>query len=123
MSGSSIWCVKRELPRDRPFPAIAVREQALLVVVKLLGCLSRELVIRSQYDSVNGAGFLAEAAVDAFHHINVEAGGLARAVVTPRSGLDGDGLCTANRLAKFAGDTALLPIRIAPQRKLAAKAG
>jgi hypothetical protein len=37
-----------------------------LVVVEFLGCLSGELEIRSQDDSVNRAGFLAEAAVDAF---------------------------------------------------------
>jgi hypothetical protein len=80
LAGLSIRCVERDVPRDRPLPAIAIREQAFLVVVELLGCLSRELEIRSQHDGVNRAGFLAEAAVDAFHHIDVEAGGPARAV-------------------------------------------
>src|SRR4249920_1118667 len=123
LAGLSIRCVERDVPRDRPLPAIAIREQAFLVVVELLGCLSRELEIRSQHDGVNRAGFLAEAAVDAFHHIDVEAGGPARAVMTPRPGLDGDGLRRADCLTQLAGDAALLPVWITPQRKLAAKAG
>jgi hypothetical protein len=62
---------------------------------------------------------VAEAAVDALHHIDVEAGGQTRTVVAPRPRLDGDGLCRADRLAQFAGDAALLSIA----DKLAAKAG
>src|SRR6478736_4164177 len=120
---SSIGRVERDVPRDCPLPAVAVREQAFLVVIELLGCLGRELDVWSQDDGVNRAGLLAEATVDAFHHIDVEAGGPPRAVVAPRPRLDGDGLCRADRLAQLAGDAALLPIRIAPQRKLAAKAG
>jgi hypothetical protein len=123
MAGSSIGRVERDVPRDSPLPAVAVREQAFFVVVKLLRCLSRELEIRSQYDGVDRAGFLAEAAVDAFHHIDVEAGGPACAVVAPGPSLDGDRLCRADCLAQLAGYAALLPVRIAPQRKLAAKAG
>src|SRR6187549_2161822 len=98
MAGSSIGRVERDVPRDSPLPAVAVREQAFFVVVKLLRCLSRELEIRSEYDGVHRAGFLAEAAVDAFHHIDVEAGGPARTIVTPRPGLDSDGLCRADCL-------------------------
>src|SRR6476620_11529768 len=119
----SVGGVERDVPRDRPLPAVAVREETFLVVVELLGCLSRELDVWSQDDGVNRAGLLAEAAVDAFHHIDVEAGGPTSAVVAPLPRLDGDGLCRANRLAQLAGDATLLPIRIAPQRKLAAKAG
>ena len=66
LAGLSIWRVERDVPRDRPLPAVTVREQAFLVVVELLGCLGRELDIWSQDDGVDGAGFLAEAAVDAF---------------------------------------------------------
>ena len=97
--GSPIGGVERDVPSDRALPAVAVREQALLVVVELLGCLGRELDVRSQDDSVNGAGLLAEAAVDAFHHIDVEAGGPPRAVIATRPRLDGDGLCRADCLA------------------------
>ena len=123
LAGSSIGRVERDIPCDRPLPAVAVREQAFLVVVELLGCLGRELKVRSQDDGVDGAGLLAEAAVDAFHHVDVEAGGPPRAVVAPWPRLDGDGLRRADRLAQLAGDAALLSVRIAPQRKLAAKAG
>src|SRR6476469_7593949 len=119
----SIGCVERDILGDRFLPAVAVREQAFLVVVELLGCLGGELDVWSKDDGVDWAGLLAEAAVDAFHHIDVEAGGPPRAVVAPRLRLDGDGLCRADRLAQLAGDAALLPIRIAPQRKLTAKAG
>src|SRR3990170_219146 len=118
LTGSSIWGVERDILSDRPLPAVAVREQAFLVVVEFLGCLGRELEVRSQDDGVDRAGLLAKAAVDAFHHVDVEAGGPPRAVVAPRSRLDGDGLSRADRLAQLAGDAALLPARIAPQRKL-----
>src|SRR5665811_873113 len=123
LTGSPIGRIERDVPRNRPLPAVAIREQAFLVVVELLGCLGRELEVWSQDDGVDRAGLLAKAAVDAFHHVDVEAGGPPRAVVAPRPRLDGDGLGRADRLAKLAGDAALLPVRIAPQCKLAAKAG
>ena len=88
--GSPIGGVERDVPRDRALPAVAVREQALLVVVELLGSLGRELDVRSQDDSVNGAGLLAEAAVDAFHHIDVEAGGPPRAHGDARQSIRAD---------------------------------
>ena len=116
-AGLSIGCVERDILGDRPLPAVAVREEAFLVVVELLGCLSRELEIRSQDDGVNRAGLLTEAAVDAFHHIDVEAGGPACAVVAPGPSLDGDRLCRADCLAQLAGYAALLPVRIAPQHR------
>src|SRR5258708_3883068 len=83
-AGSSIRRVERDTLCDRPLPAVAVREQAFLVVVELLGCLGRELEVRSQDDGIDGAGLLAEAAVDAFHHVDVEAGG------PPRDGERGE---------------------------------
>src|SRR5258708_13535949 len=104
LAGSSIGCVEREVLRDLPLPAVAVREQAFLVVVEFLGCLGRELQVRSQDDGIDGAGLLAEAAVDAFHHVDVEAGGPPRAVVAPRPRLDGDGLRRADRLPHLSTD-------------------
>src|ERR1700732_5281858 len=112
LPGSSVGRVERDVLPDRPLPAVAVREQAFLVVVELLACLGRELEVRSQDDGVDRAGLLAEAAVDAFHHVDVVAGGPPRAVVAPRPSLDGDGLGRADRLAQLAGDAALLPIRM-----------
>ena len=123
LAGSSIGRVERDILCDLSLPAVPVREQAFLVVVELLGCLGRELEVWSQDDGVDGAGLLAEAAVDAFHHVDVEAGGPPRAVVAPRPRLDGDGLRRADRLAQLAGDATLLSVGVAPQRKLPAKAG
>src|SRR5680860_644530 len=92
-AGSSIGRVERDTLCDFPFPAVAVREQACLVVVELLGCLGRELEVRSQDDGVDRAGLLAETAIDAFHHVDVEAGGPPRAVVAPWTRRDRDSLC------------------------------
>ena len=55
--------------------------------------------------------------------IDVEADGPARAVVTSRPCLNGDGLRRADRLAQLTRDATLLSIRITTQRKLAAKTG
>src|SRR6185437_263798 len=46
----------------------------------------------------------------------------ARAVVAARAGLDRDRLRRADRLAQLAGDAALLAVRVAAQRMLAAEA-
>ena len=53
-----------------------------------------------------------EAAVDAFGHVDVIAGGAAAAVLA-RFGVDGNGLRRADRLAQFAGDAAFFTVRIA----------
>src|SRR3712207_7357686 len=52
-----------------------------------------------------------------FHHIDVVACGAAAAVLA-RLGFDGDRQRRADRLAKLAGDAALLAVRIAAQRML-----
>ena len=95
---------------------------SLLVVVEFLAGLGRELEIRPLDDRVDRAGFLAEAAIDALHHVDVVAHRAARAVVAARAGFDGDRLGRADRLAQLAGDAALLAVRIAAQRMLAAEA-
>src|SRR5712671_3226174 len=119
---SPVRRVEGEVLGDLAFPAVAVRDQALLVVIELFARLGRELEIRAFHDGVDRAGLLAHAAIDAFHHVDVVAGGAARAVVAARTGLDGDGLGRADRLAQLAGDAALLAVRIAAQRMLAAEA-
>src|SRR5207302_3315271 len=118
----SIRRVERHVLRDLAFPAVAVREQALLVVIKLLARLGRELEVRAFHDGVDRAGFLAQPAIDALHHVDVVARRAARAVVAARAGLDGDRLRRADRLAQLARDAALLAVRIAAQRMLAAEA-
>src|SRR5690349_19533568 len=123
LTPSAVRRVERQVLGDLALPAVAVREQALLVVIKLLARLGGELEIRPFDDGVDWAGFLAEAAIDAFHHVDVVTGGATRAVVAARSGLDGDGLRRADRLAQLAGDAALLAVRVAPERMLAAEPG
>src|SRR6202012_1347058 len=101
---------------DLAFPAVAVGEQALLVVVELLAALGGELEVRALDDGIDRAGLLAHAAIDAFDHVDVVAGG------APRAAVDGDRLRGADRLAQLAGDAALLAVGIAAQRVLAAEA-
>src|SRR4029079_119469 len=104
--------VERDVLGNLALPAVAVREQAFLVVVELLARLGGEFEIRALDDGVDRTGLLAQAAVDALHHIDVVARGAAGTVVAARAGLDRDRLCRANRFAQLAGDAALLAIGI-----------
>src|SRR6201999_4354224 len=101
--------------------AVAVIQQLGLVVIELLAGLHGIFQVRPLDDGVHRAGLLAQAAVDAFHHVDVVAGGAA-AAVGAGLGLDGDGLGWADRLAQLAGDAALLAVGIAAQGMLAAEA-
>src|SRR6266446_3272589 len=111
-SRSPIRRVEREVSGDFGFPAIAVRQQLLLVVEQLLARLGGEFEIRPLDDRVDRAGLLAEAAIDAFGHVDVVAG-RAPAAILARLGLDRDRPRRADRLAELAGDAALLAIGIA----------
>src|SRR5207244_2624276 len=115
---SAVGRVERDIARDLAFPAVAVGEEFLLVVQKLFASFRREFEIRSLDDRIDRAGFLAEAAVDALHHVNVIAGRAPCAVVAARSRFDGDRLRGANRLTELAGDATLLAIGIAAQGML-----
>src|SRR6266851_4822553 len=119
---SPVRRVEREVLGDLALPAVAVREQPLLVEIELLARFGRELEIRTFDDGVDRTGFLAEPAIDAFHHVDVVARRAPRAVVAAGTGLDGDGLRRADRLAQLAGDAALLAVGVAAQRMLAAEA-
>src|SRR5579862_23093 len=118
---SSVRRVQLKVLGDLAFPAVAVREQLVLVVVELLARLGRIFEVRALDDGVDRASLLAEAAIDALDHVDVVARGAARAVVA-RLGFDGDGLRRADRLAQLAGDAAFLAVGIAAQRVLAAEA-
>src|SRR5476649_185550 len=98
-----------EVGGDLAFPAVAVREQLVLVVLQLFARLGRELEVRTLDDRVDRAGFLAEAAVDAFGHVDVVARRAAAAIVA-RLGLDGDGLRRIDRLAELACNAAFLTV-------------
>src|SRR5690606_7778053 len=65
---------------------------------------------------------LAEAAVNALHHIEVIPNGTARAIVLARPRFDGNCLRRAYGFAKLAGDAALFPIRITTQGVFATEA-
>ena len=93
----------------------------MLVVEQLLARLDGEFGVGPLHDGVHRAGLLAQAAVDAFDHVDVVAG-RAAAAVGARFGLDGDGLGRADGLAQLAGDAAFLAVRIAAQGVLAAEA-
>src|ERR1700722_10070330 len=120
---SPVRRIERDVLRDLALPAVAVRKQALLVVVELLAGLGGELEIRPFDDGIDRAGLLTQPAIDALHHVDVVAGGAPGAVVAARARLDGDRLGRADRLAQLAGDAALLAVRITAQRVLAAEAG
>src|SRR5579875_736736 len=119
---STIGRVGRQVGRDLHLPAIAIREQLLLVVKELLPRLGRKFEIRSLDDRIHGAGLLAEPAINALRHVDV----VARRTTAPvgaRLRLDRDGQRRTNRFAKLARDTALFTIRVTPECVLAAKAG
>src|SRR5262245_12237179 len=105
--------------RDLALPAVPIGEQFRLVIVEFLARLGREFEVRPLDDGVDRAGLLAQAAIDAFHHVDVVAHGAAGAVIATGTCLDGDGLRRADRLAQLAGNAAFLTVRIAAERMLA----
>src|SRR5882724_11139983 len=121
-ASSPVRRVERDVLRDLALPAVAVGQELFLVVVELLARLGGEFEVRALDDGVDRAGFLAQPAIDALHHVDVVARGAPRAVVAARPRLDGDRLRGADRLAQLAGDAALFAVGIAAQRVFAAKA-
>src|ERR1043166_5528537 len=55
---SSIRRVQFEVERDLAFPAVAVRQQPVLVVIELLARLGGELEVRALDDRIDRTGFL-----------------------------------------------------------------
>src|SRR5262249_30469931 len=70
-AASPVRRIERDVVGDLALPAVTVRKQPLLVEVKLLARLGRELEVRSFDNGVDRASFLAKPAVDAFDHIDV----------------------------------------------------
>src|SRR5512138_3341642 len=101
---SPILRVELDVLGDLAFPAVAIGQQALLVVVELLARLGGELEVRALDDGIDRACLLAQAAVDALHHVDIVAGCAPGAVVPPGPRLDGDRLRRTDRLAQLAGD-------------------
>src|SRR5262249_56222922 len=73
IGGSPVGRVGHDVGGELGLPAVAVRQQLLLVVEELLAGLGGELEVRSLDDRVDRAGLLAEAAIDALGHVDVVA--------------------------------------------------
>src|SRR5262245_4113823 len=121
-SPSSIGRIERKRLGDLALPPVAIQQQALLIIVELFPRLAGKFEVRALDDGVNGARFLAQAAIDALVHVEIVARGAPCSVDLPGTGLDGDALGRTNGLAKFASNAPFLTVGIASQRVLAAKA-
>src|SRR5215471_15439619 len=95
---SPVRRVERDVLGDLAFPAVAIRKEPFFIVIEFLARLGGEFEIRYLDDGIDRTGLLAQAAVDAFDHVDVVAGGAPRAVITAGTGLDGDRLGRADRL-------------------------
>src|SRR4051794_2070070 len=95
---SSVRGFQRQRLGDLGFPAVSVGEQFFLVVEELFAGLGGEFEVGSLDDGIDRTGLLAIAAIDAFGHIDVIAGGAPAAIVA-RLGLDRDRQGRADRLA------------------------
>src|SRR5262245_55960020 len=120
-SSSAIARVGLAVAGDFPLVAIAHGEQHGLGVVQLAAVLPVVLQHARLDDRVHRAGFLAEAAEDALHEVDVVTRGAAGSVCA-LLGLDVDRERRADRFAQLAGDAALFAVRIAAQRVQAAEA-
>lgn len=118
----SIGCIRPRGGGQLRLPFIPIRQQLLLVIQQLLPGLGGILGIGALDDGIDGAAFLAEAAVDAFGHVDVVAGGSAGAVLA-LFGLDGDGAGGADGLAELAGDATFFSRGVAAQGVFAPEPG
>lgn len=118
----SIWCIRPSGRGQLRLPFIPIRQQLLLVIQQLLPCLGGILGIGAFDDGIHGATFLAEAAVDAFGHVDVVAGGATRAVLA-LFGLNGDGAGGADSFAELAGNAAFFACGVAAQCVFATETG
>ena len=71
----SVQVVSFNVSSNLSLPLVSIVQQLLLVVEQLLMCLGGELKVGPLDDGVDGAGLLAEAAVDALCHVDVVSGG------------------------------------------------
>src|SRR4051812_9860880 len=76
---SAIRRVLLDVARDLALPPVSVVQKPGLVEQKLLTGLDGEFEAWAFHDGVHGAGFLAQPAIDALHHVDVVPGGAAGA--------------------------------------------
>ena len=98
-------------------PLVAILDELLLVVEKLLVKEGRVFEVGALDDGVDRAGLLAEATEDALGHVDVVLGRTARAIRS-RLTLNLDGKGRTGSFAKFAGDASLLTCGIPAERML-----
>src|SRR5690606_16117732 len=89
---STVWRIQSYVARNFALPPIAIGEQLVLVIVQFFAGLGRELKVRTFNDRVDRASFLAEAAIDALHHVDVVAHRATGSVIAARTSFDGDRL-------------------------------
>src|SRR5436190_11637206 len=117
----SVRRVRRAVPGDLFFVAVAYREQHRLGVVQVAAILAVVLDDPRLDDRVDRAGFLAEAAENALDEVDVVARRAPRSILALLR-LDVDGKGRADRLAQLARNAALLAVRVAAQRMQPAEA-
>ena len=99
------------------FPFIAVGNELLLVVEKLLVPECGVFEVRSFDNGIDGAGFLAETTEDALGHVDVILGSTARTVRT-RFRFNSNGKGRAGGLTELAGNASLLTGRVPSESML-----
>ena len=101
-------------------PLVAILDELLLVVEKLLVKEGRVFEVGALDDGVDRAGLLAEATEDALGHVDVVLGRTARAIRSRLTlNLDGEG--RTGSFAKLASDASLLTRGIPAERVLASE--
>jgi len=93
---------------------VTISEKFLLVVKQFFACFGRVFGVLSLYDGVDGACFLAEAAVDALGHVNIIFG-CSSGTIQPGFGLDSDSLSGANGFTELASNAPFFSGRISTQ--------
>lgn len=117
-----IWCIRPSGRSQLRLPFIPICQQLLLVIQQLLSRFGGILGIRTLDDSIDWTTFLAEAAVDAFSHINVVASGTTRAVLA-LFGLNSDGAGGTDGFTELASNATFFAGGIAAQGVFATETG
>ena len=104
------------------FPTVTVGKELGLVVQQLFVCFGRELEVRTKDNSIDGAGLLAETAVDALGHVNIVTSGSSRTIGTGLS-LDSNRKRRADGLTELARDASLFTRGVTAERVLTTEAG
>src|SRR5438034_1827119 len=119
--GSAVFGISCPIGRNFSLIAVAHCEQHLFGEIQVTALFTVVFKNMGLDNRVDRAGFLTEAAKNAFGQVDVIARGAAAAVV-PYVRFNRDRQCRANRLAEFAGNAALFAVFIAAQRVQAPEA-